>query len=327
MQRRLSREAYVDGVRSGDRRVLARAITLVESRRGDDLQLAADVLDALGADAERRAAVRVGVSGVPGAGKSTLLDELGTRLLGRGHRVAVLAVDPSSTLSGGSILGDKTRMERLARDDRAYVRPSPSGDAAGGVARRSREAVLLCEAAGFDVVLVETVGVGQSETAVASMVDHLLLLALTGAGDDLQGIKRGILELADSVVVTKADGDNLERARRAAAELSQALHILHGSRPGGPAPVATASARTGEGIDELWGTVLRVVESARTHGELETRRRAQDLHWFDEAVDEMIRARALADPDLLARRDRLRDEVARGSAIPTAAARRIFADG
>ncbi|MBK8975944.1 MAG: methylmalonyl Co-A mutase-associated GTPase MeaB [Planctomycetes bacterium] len=320
----MSRRDYVDGVLRGDRRALARAITLAESTLPGDIALAADVLQELQPHTGR--AVRIGVSGVPGAGKSTLLDELGTRLAARGQRVAVLAVDPSSTVSGGSILGDKTRMERLARDERAYVRPSPSGDAAGGVARRTREALLLCEAAGFDVVFVETVGVGQSETAVVAMVDLLLVLVLTGAGDDLQGIKRGLLELADLLAVTKADGDNAERARRTAGELRSALHILQSVRSEGPAPVLTCSARDGSGIDALWDALAGRHAADRSSGRSTARRREQDLAWFDATVDELIRARAHADPDFVARRARLRAEVAATHLAPAAAARRVFGD-
>jgi LAO/AO transport system kinase len=321
MPRRLTREQYVDGVRAGDRRSLARAITLAESRLPADAELAAAVLQDL--QPHTGGALRIGVSGVPGAGKSTLLDELGARLVARGHRVGVLAVDPSSSLSGGSVLGDKTRMERLSHAPEAFVRPSPSGDAAGGVARRSREALLLCEAAGFDVVLVETVGVGQSETAVREMVDLLLLLVLTGAGDDLQGIKRGLLELADVVAVTKADGDNALRARRAAAELRGALHILHGGRRSGPAPVATCSATTGEGVDELWQEVLDRHTAERESGRLTARRRSQDLHWFDATIDELVRARVTTTPEFMARHRAYREQVEAGLLAPATAARRV----
>ncbi|HKY65292.1 MAG TPA: methylmalonyl Co-A mutase-associated GTPase MeaB, partial [Acidimicrobiales bacterium] len=243
------------GLTTGDRRALARSITLVESARADRRAEAAALLDAVLPETGR--AVRVGISGTPGAGKSTFIDELGSHLTAAGHRVAVLAVDPSSSRSGGSIMGDKTRMERLARDPAAFIRPSPSGGTLGGVARRTREAAFLCEAAGFDVVLVETVGVGQSETVVADMVDCFVLLAAPGGGDELQGIKRGIMELADVIVVNKADGDLLPAARRAVADHRHAVHLLRPKHPGWTVPVLAVSALHGTGIDEVWTEVER----------------------------------------------------------------------
>lgn len=234
-------------VRGGDRRALARAITLVESTRGDHRERATELVDAVLPGTG--GAVRVGITGTPGAGKSTFVEELGTRLTKAGHRVAVLAIDPSSRRSGGSILGDKTRMERLARDPQAFIRPSPSGGTLGGVARRTREALLLCEAAGFDVVFVETVGVGQSEVAVADMVDEFVLLVAPGGGDELQGIKRGIMELADVVVVNKADGDLAPAAGRQVADYHHALHLLRPKHEGWVVPVLAASALEGTGVD------------------------------------------------------------------------------
>ena len=322
MRQRWTVEEYVDGVRAGDRRALARAITLVESRLSTDRALAAEVLQRLQPFAG--GALRVGVSGVPGVGKSSFVEALGVGLVAAGRRLAVLAVDPSSTLSGGSILGDKTRMEQLTRLEQAYVRPSPGGDAVGGVARRTREAMLICEAAGFDTVFVETIGVGQSETAVAAMVDHLLLLVLTGAGDDLQGIKRGLLELADSIAVTKADGDNAARAGSAAEELRGALRILQATRAAGPAPVTTCSARTGAGLDDVWQAIEARTATDRESGRFAQRRAAQDLHWFDAAVDDLLHEHLAADPRWTAARARLRDAVGRGTAAPTAAARELI---
>lgn len=310
-----------DGVRSGDRRALARAITLVESRRDDDRRDAETLLDML--QPATGQALRVGVSGVPGVGKSTFLEALGTRLCDRGERVAVLAIDPSSSISGGSILGDKTRMERLARHERAFVRPSPGGGAVGGVAAHTREAILLCEAAGFGVVFVETIGVGQSEHAVADLVDHFLLLVLAGAGDDLQGIKRGILELADGVAVTKADGEDVARATGAARELEGALHILRGDAT---VHVRTCSARSGAGIDEIWRGVVDTVDAARTSGALAARRARQDAVWFERALDEAIRVRFLADPRMRSRVESLRLAVSEGRISPTLAARRVVDD-
>src|ERR1043165_2283574 len=243
-------KALARRVRDGDRASLARAITLIESKRADHRgQAHALVQELLPLTGK---AVRVGITGAPGVGKSTSIDALGTMLTGKGHKVAVLAVDPSSTRTGGSILGDKTRMARLAIDDKAFVRPSPSSGTLGGVAAKSRETMLLCEAAGFDVVLVETVGIGQSETAVADMTDFFLALMLPGAGDELQGIKKGLVELADMIAINKADGDNLQRAKAAAAEYRAALHILTPRSPNWTPPVLTYSALTGNGIAELW---------------------------------------------------------------------------
>lgn len=275
-------------VRAGDRIALARAITLIESTSPADEALAQEVLGRL--LPHTGGAIRVGISGAPGVGKSTLIDALGTRLLDAGKRPAVLAVDPSSARSGGSILGDKSRMERLALDPRAYVRPSPAARTLGGVARRTREALLLCEAAGFDVVLVETVGVGQSETAVAGMVDFFLLLVLAGAGDELQGIKRGIVELADLVAVTKADAENIAPARRALADYSAALGYLR-PRSASWRPRAVAlSALTGEGIAELWALVEEHHRTLAASGELEARRREQRSEWLQGAIEERLLA-------------------------------------
>ena len=241
-------------LRDGDRAMLARAITLIESKRADHQNKAHQLVQELLPDTGK--AIRVGITGAPGVGKSLTIDTLGTHLTGQGHRVAVLAVDPSSTRTGGSILGDKTRMARLAIDDNAFVRPSPSSGTLGGVAAKTRETMLLCEASGFDVVLVETVGIGQSETTVADMTDFFLALMLPGAGDELQGIKKGLVELADMIAVNKADGDNVKRASTAAAEYRGALHILTPRSPDWTPPVLTYSALTGNGIAELWEQVL-----------------------------------------------------------------------
>jgi LAO/AO transport system kinase len=271
---------------TGDRRALARSITLVESTRADLRLEAASLLDAV--LPATGGAVRVGISGTPGAGKSTFIDELGTHLTGAGHRVAVLAVDPSSRRSGGSIMGDKTRMERLGRDPAAFIRPSPSGGTLGGVARRTREAALLCEAAGFDVVLIETVGVGQSETVVADMVDCFVLIAAPGGGDELQGIKRGIMELADVIVINKADGDLLPAARRAASDHRQAVHLLRPKHPGWTVPVLLASALRGTGIDEVWQEVERFAAHLRADGGLDRLRAEQSVAWMWTEVQERL---------------------------------------
>src|ERR1700744_5317407 len=241
-------------IRAGDRTVLSRAITLIESKRADHRRTAAALTQALIASTGK--AIRVGITGAPGVGKSTTIDTLGSYLTGKGHKIAVLAVDPSSGRTGGSILADKTRMARLAADEHAFIRPSPSAGTLGGVAAKTRETMLLCEAAGFDAILVETVGIGQSETAVADMTDFFLALMLPGAGDELQGLKKGLVELADMIAVNKADGDNLGRARAAAAEYRAALHILTPRSPDWTPPVVTYSGLTGEGIAEVWAQVL-----------------------------------------------------------------------
>lgn len=268
----------VEGVLSGDRRLLARAITLIESSRPDDHQQSRELLRAL--RSHTGTAVRVGITGVPGAGKSTLIDALGVRLIDAGHKVAVLAVDPSSSRTGGSILGDRTRMAALAVSDQAFIRPSPSGGHLGGVARATRESMLLVEAAGYDVVIVETVGVGQSEVAVAGMVDTFLLVTLARAGDQLQGIKRGILEMSDVVTVNKADGDGLGPARVAARDLSTAMKLISSDPNSRRPPVLTSSSYTGDGLDEVWQAVLDHRTYVAEHGGLEARRNAQQLEWL-----------------------------------------------
>lgn len=271
-------DPLVEGVLRGDRRLLARAITLVESSRPDDHARSRELLRQIRSHTGK--SVRVGVTGVPGAGKSTLIDALGVKLIEAGHKVAVLAVDPSSSRTGGSILGDRTRMAALAVSDSAFIRPSPSGGHLGGVARATRESMLLVEAAGYDVVIVETVGVGQSEVAVAGMVDTFLLVTLARAGDQLQGIKRGILEMSDVITVNKADGDGLGPARVAARDLSTAMKLIssdpHARRP----PVLTSSSYTGDGLDELWQAVLDHRNYVAEHGGLEARRNAQQLEWL-----------------------------------------------
>jgi LAO/AO transport system kinase len=309
------------GVLSGDRAAIARAITLVESRRADHReraqQLLVDLLPRTGGS------MRVGITGVPGVGKSTLIDRLGADLIGRGSRVAVLAVDPSSARSGGSILGDKTRMVRLAASENAFVRPSPSAGTLGGVAKATRETMLVMEAAGFDVVLVETVGVGQSEYVVAEMVDTFVYLTLPRTGDALQGIKRGILELADVVGINKADGDSVDAARRAAGELAAALRLLRGGADDWQPPVVACSAVTDGGLDRLWGEVERHREWLRQHGRLEDKRRQQLVHWTRALVRERLLAR-LDDPEIRSVAAHVEQKVLDEAMTPAQAADRIL---
>ncbi|MCB9526140.1 MAG: methylmalonyl Co-A mutase-associated GTPase MeaB [Myxococcales bacterium] len=317
----LTTEQYVAGVAAGERSILARAITLVESARADHQAQARAVLAALAP--RTGGAWRVGITGVPGVGKSTFIEALGTRLTAQGRRVAVLAVDPSSALSGGSILGDKTRMTRLSVDPLAFVRPSPTSGTLGGVARKTRESLLLCEAAGFDVVLVETVGVGQSETAVAGMTDFFLALMLPGAGDELQGIKRGVLELADAIAVNKADGDNVARAGRAAQGYRNALHYLKPRHPWWATRVLTCSAATGDKLDRVWQAVAEHRAALEAEGRLETRRRQQDLTWLEGQLDEGLRA-LLGQGAAQAAVQAARAQVAAGALPATVAAAQVL---
>ena len=276
------------GIRAGDRATLSRAITLAESALPADQDSTQDLLVEL--LPETGSAHRLGLTGVPGAGKSTMIESLGMWLVEQGHRVAVLVIDPSSSRSGGSILGDKTRMQRLSMLDDAYIRPSPTSGALGGVGRRSREALLLCEAAGFDIVIVESVGVGQSEALMSDIVDCFCLLLVPGAGDELQGIKRGIVELADVVVVNKADGDRVTDAKRAAGDYRHALRMLPSSTPGWKSPVLTASAMSGDGLPKMWETILEHRDHLESSGLLAERRRNQQLRWLSALLDETVLA-------------------------------------
>jgi len=315
--------ALTAGIRAGDRATLARAITLIESKRADHRaqahQLVQQVLPATGK------AIRLGITGAPGAGKSTTIDALGTYLTEHGHKVAVLAVDPSSSRTGGSILGDKTRMARLAIDPNAFIRPSPSSGTLGGVAAKTRETMLLCEAAGYDVVLVETVGVGQSETAVADMTDFFLVLMVAGAGDELQGIKKGIVELADMIAVNKADGDNMQRAKAAASEYRGALNILTPRSATWAPPVVTYSALTGEGIAPLWAQIERHKKLMQASGELAEKRREQQVKWMWTMLEERLTARLRSDPAIRAKVRQAETLVAAGQLAPTLAVEEIAA--
>ena len=306
---------------AGDRAALARGITLVESRRADHQAQARALLERLAPHAGR--AQRLGLTGVPGAGKSTTIEALGGLLTGRGHRVAVLAVDPSSRRTGGSILGDKTRMERLSTDPNAFIRPSPSSGTLGGVARKTREAMLLCEAAGFDVVVVETVGVGQSETVVADMVDLFAVLLIPGGGDELQGIKKGLIELADLIVINKADADP-ERAERSARDYRAALHILQPASPNWSPPVLTASGLTGAGLEALWGQVERHREIMTASGERAARRAEQNARWMWSLVRERLEASVLGRPEIRTLAAELEAHVRSGALPASLAADRLL---
>ena len=315
-------DQYVEGVLSGDRRLLSKAITLIESALDNHKQAAREVVSRLLPRSGQ--AVRLGITGVPGVGKSTFIESLGMFLIGQGHKVAVLAVDPSSTRSGGSIMADKTRMERLAVQAEAYIRPSPSGGTLGGVARKTRETMIACEAAGFDVMIVETVGVGQSETTVASMVDFFLVLMLAGAGDELQGIKKGVLELADAIAITKADGDNVDKAQKARQAYAYALHLLAPASPDWDPPVLTCSALAMTGIDRIWETVLMHREIVEASGALEANRCQQALAWLQDLVDDGLRERFLRHPAIREQLPLYQREVVDGRTSPTVAAEALL---
>jgi LAO/AO transport system kinase len=316
-----SLDAYIDGVRSGDRAMLARAITLVESTKTEHSATAQKLLQAL--LPATGGAMRLGITGVPGVGKSTTIDEFGMNLVAAGHRVAVLAVDPTSKRTGGSILGDKTRMNRLAQEPNAFIRPSPTSGTLGGVTRKTRETMALCEAAGFDVVIVETVGVGQSEIAVADMVDFFLVLLLSGGGDDLQGIKKGIIEIADMIAINKADGDNVTRAERAAAEYRAALQILHNPSSWSP-PVITISGRENKSLDVLWEKILAHRSALTASGEFAERRQRQAVAWMQDMLNDRIMSSVRSNPRVAHRLPGIEAEVREGRLLPTLAVDEIL---
>jgi len=321
--RRLPVETYVDGILSGDSVILARAITVIESELAADGELAARLLDAILPHTGK--SKRIGITGVPGVGKSTFIDTLGMYLVReRGESVAVLSVDPSSPISGGSILGDKTRMERLAVEPRAFIRPSPARGHMGGVARRTRETMLLCEAAGFEDILVETVGVGQSETAVRSMTDFFLLLMLAGAGDELQGMKRGIIEMIDGMAINKADGDNKAKAERARVEYASALHLFPASPDGWSPRVLTCSALSGDGIGEIWQMILDHRSQMVESGRLAERRSGQALEWMKELIALDLEASFRSDAAVAKRLPELQQAVKAGEVTPFAASRELL---
>ncbi len=316
-RRKLQTDDYVAGIEAGDRTLLSRAITLVESDAPSHFHQAQEVLTRIMPRSGK--AVRIGITGVPGVGKSTFIEAFGLHLCQTGHRVAVLAIDPSSSLTRGSILGDKTRMEHLSREPDCFIRPSPSSGHLGGVTRKSRETLLLCEAAGFDIILIETVGVGQSEVTVRSMVDFFLLLALTGAGDELQGIKKGVIELADAIVINKADGDNKQKAATTRREYANALHYLHPATDGWMTRASTCSALTGEGIPEIWTMVEDFRQKGLASGVFNKRRQIQLLEWMQTLVLDELQSRFLHHPSVSSLRGKLESRVADGT-LPVATA-------
>jgi LAO/AO transport system kinase len=319
----LTTRDYIEGIRNRDRAILGRAITLVESNNTDHRRQAQELLKTLLPDTG--GAHRIGISGVPGAGKSTFIEALGVHLVEEGHRVAVLAVDPSSTRTKGSILGDKTRMEQLSARDAAFIRPSPTGGSLGGVGRKTRETILVCEAAGFDVILVETVGVGQSETLVAEIVDSYLVLVLAGAGDELQGIKRGILELADIVAVNKADGNNVTAADAARAQYEQVFHLFRPPDNGHWDPrVLTCSALTGDGLNDVWKVFEEHRMTLEQYDLLDKRRSRQRIQWMWSMVDEALMEAVRTHPNVASQIEALESDVLRGTTTASAAAEKIL---
>jgi LAO/AO transport system kinase len=317
-----SSQELVKGILSGNITALSRAITLVESTNTNHLEKANDVINACLPHANK--SVRIGITGVPGVGKSTFIEAFGKHLTSLGKKVAVLAVDPSSTISHGSILGDKTRMEELVKDKNAFIRPSASGETLGGVARKTRETITLCEAYGFDTIIIETVGVGQSETAVHSMVDFFLLLKISGAGDELQGIKRGIMEMADAIVINKADGDNIKKANLAKIEFNRALHLFPAKKSGWTPTTATCSAITHEGIPEVWETILKFLELTKANNYFYEKRAEQNQYWMLETINEQLKLSFFNHPDIAKQLEENKKAVQNNEISPFAAAQLLL---
>jgi len=317
-----STQELVDGILSSNITALSRAITLVESTNPNHLDQANEVINACLPHANK--SVRIGITGVPGVGKSTFIEAFGKHLTNLGKKVAVLAVDPSSTISHGSILGDKTRMEELVKDANAYIRPSASGETLGGVARKTRETITLCEAAGFDVIIIETVGVGQSETAVHSMVDFFLLLKISGAGDELQGIKRGIMEMADAIVINKADGDNIKKAKLAKTEFNRALHLFPAKKSGWIPTTATCSSINGDGISEVWDTMLQYFELTKLNDYFSKKRKEQNQFWMMETIDAQLKMQFYNHHDIAKLLEDNKKAVQNGTISPFAAAQNLL---
>lgn len=318
----LTAKDYVDGILSGDRMILSRAITVIESNAAKHADLAQEILQAVLPYTGKSS--RVGITGVPGAGKSTFIENLGCMLCEQGHKTAILAVDPSSPVSRGSVLGDKTRMEQLSRHPNAFIRPSPSGGRLGGVARKSRETMLLCEAAGYDMILVETVGVGQGETTVRSMVDFFLVLVITGAGDELQGIKKGVIELADAILVNKADGDNYQRAMNVRAEYNQVLHYLRPATEGWKPKAYACSALTGFGVADFWSVVTEFIRQMTDSGQLIRRRQTQEREWVQELAWQYLQDRIRSNPRIDACMQETNRKIAANEMSATVAAQTLI---
>ncbi len=313
---------YTEGLLGKSRLMLARTITLIESALPSHQNLAKEIINEILPHCGK--GIRIGITGVPGAGKSTFIESFGTMLTELGFRVAVLAIDPSSTRSGGSILGDKTRMEKLSINENAFIRPSPSSGTLGGVGRKTRESMLACEAGGYDVVIIETVGVGQSETTVASMVDFFLVLMIAGAGDELQGIKKGVLEVADAIVINKADGDNILRTENAQKEYQAALHMLMPTSPNWSPPVLTCSSIERNGIDKIWETILDHKEKLTQSGEMTEKRKKQALDWMTFLIDEGLRRNFFSNPRVVKMLPKLEQDIANDLLSPTAAADKLL---
>ena len=321
-RKRLSAENYCKGILSRDTSILSQAITLVESRNSEDRKLAGQVVDALMPNTGN--SIRIGITGVPGVGKSTFIENFGTMLTGEGYKLAVLAIDPSSQRSGGSILGDKTRMEKLSTDPKAYIRPSAAGTHLGGVASATRETMHLCEAAGYDIIIVETVGVGQSETTVKNMVDFFLLLMLAGAGDELQGIKRGIMEMADTIAINKADGENINASKRAKAEYQTALHYLPANSSGWQPKVHTCSALHNIGLEEIWQTIKEYQKQNQEKGWFNQQRKNQNLHWMHEKLNFLLKEKFYNQKDFSIKMKEVEEQVLRNKISPSSGAQQLL---
>jgi len=321
-EKQLSASELVKAITQGNKTALSRAITLVESTNNKHLEKATQVIN--GCLPYANNSVRIGITGVPGVGKSTFIEVFGKHLTSLGKKVAVLAIDPSSTISNGSILGDKTRMEELVKEENAYIRPSASGKTLGGVARKTRETIILCEACGFDIIIIETVGVGQSETAVHSMVDFFLLLKLSGAGDELQGIKRGIMEMADAIVINKADGDNIKKAKMARAEFSRALHLFPAKKSDWIPRVATCSSYTKEGIPEIWQIIQNYLSLTQNNGFFQDKRKEQNQYWFLETIETQLKMWFYNDENVKKSLQKYQNQVQANAISPFTAAQKLF---
>lgn len=321
-KKKLSPEDYINGISEGNRTILSRAITLIESTKTEHVELAQQIIEAC--LPETGNSIRIGITGVPGVGKSTFIESIGKLITEKGNKLAVLAIDPSSTRTKGSILGDKTRMESLANNSNAFIRPSPTAGSLGGVARKTREAIYLCEAAGYNTIFIETVGVGQSETAVHSMVDFFLLLMLAGAGDELQGIKRGIMEMADAIAINKTDSSSQNQVQQAVREYKNALHLYPPAESGWTPEVTTCSALENEGIEEIWGLIQQYITSAKESGYFETRRKRQARHWMFESIDNKLKEAFYNNPKIKQRLAEFEQKVAAGKISSFKAARELL---